>query len=127
MKTVLVALASGVVLAASAMAQSGMPGEAMADPGVDAEGYPILPDMRAVLRQGSSAAALASAIAMVDDCAAPLVFDEAWQGDVYLITVHCSDHRGEAAATVEFRVSPRSGDFAYLEPLAIRTDPESRH
>ncbi|WP_143743055.1 hypothetical protein [Maricaulis sp. W15] len=127
MKTVLVALASGVVLAASAMAQPGMPGEALADPGVDAEGYPILPDMRAVLRQGSSAAALASAISMVDDCAAPLVFDEAWQDDVYSISVHCTDHRGETSATVDYRVAPRSGDFAYLEPVVIRTHPEPRY
>lgn len=97
-----------------------------AEPVLDEDGFPVLPDLRAVLRQAGSTAALASALSLVDDCSAPLAFADDWDGEFYTLTLSCLDHRGDKEVEVSYRILPRSGDFAMLEPVAIRRLPDAQ-
>lgn len=85
------------------------------------------PDLRPYLRHAASAAAVASAVAMVEDCAAPLDFEPGGEGEFMTLTVSCRDILAEESAVVlVFRVHPVSGDTPWLEPVETRVTPAPR-
>lgn len=85
------------------------------------EGFGPAPELRPYLRHAASAAALVSAIAMVDDCRAPLEFEPGDRGEFTTLMIACRDMPDQARqVTLVFRVHARSGDFAYLEPVDIQ-------
>ncbi len=90
----------------------------------DDEGFGPAPELRPYLRQAASAAAVASAVALVEDCRAPLEFEPGNVDEFTTLVISCADTPDETRqVTLVFRVHPRAGDFAFLEPVETRLEP----